>query len=103
MVRAKQNKSVPLQCSCDSEVLPTESQAVSSGDTHGNGNGHVPEIAAKEGVEECQGQGCTARIRPNGRYYQTECGSFCRDCMIDHVHDCDSCARRFQECVPTGY
>lgn len=47
--------------------------------------------------------GCGQMIPMYAPYYQTECGSFCRDCMIDHVHDCDSCVQQFKECIPSGF
>lgn len=52
----------------------------------------------EEAGEECND--CTAMVDSNDSYFATPCGTFCDECMEDHVKECEICAKEFEADFP---
>ncbi len=48
-------------------------------------------------IIECSGEGCDELVDIEDDYYSTPCGTFCNECMADHVRECGVCANEFEE------
>ncbi len=43
----------------------------------------------------CNGDECSEEVTPSDPYFATYCGSYCSDCMKQHVKNCEICAGDF--------
>lgn len=55
----------------------------------------VERLREKCGGSVCNGDGCEECVNENAPYHGTPCGTFCAECMKEHVQACGICAAEF--------
>lgn len=48
-------------------------------------------------AEQCNGPRCEVMVEPDDHYYATPCGTFCVECMDEHMRECPSCREEMNE------
>jgi len=55
----------------------------------------IEDPAPSSEAEQCNGQDCETMVEPDEPHYSTYCGTFCQECMADHVAECEICRKEF--------
>lgn len=48
-------------------------------------------------VEQCNGAGCQEMVEDDEEYYATPCGTYCGECMVEHMKACEICRQEFED------
>lgn len=46
-------------------------------------------------AEECNGSKCETMVEPDEDYFATPCGTYCSECMLEHLKTCEICRHEF--------